>query len=677
MEPELKRRKSEDDDERVSLDDDILRAILLRTFASDHSNLRKSGRRIRNILDSYSFRKERGESGYAQVQVELLTPFEQYQEEYRREAEESDRVLRRTDSDFQDEYDNLGRKGEENETVLTETSFRILVDEITIKENVNIRMRLLPRLKGFHGRCDAISAELESMSVSLFTDKGQPLITSLKKALKLSKDNKKPLLYISEFELPDEYRSLDSLVAPEILRSILTQPALKDEWSLAIYTPYCEAQIAGSEAKEFHNRHRVQNLREPTAQELADEMRKRQRYEELTLQDMRQFFRVGFHQIKEQSVVNENTNFYVYVTLKDLQANPIRTKSQVLDMEIALPASELSTAESVGAEQLLALMRRHAPEVNNHLSVISKLQKSLPEQNRLIAECEDKMATCRAQLVERQSELSFLREVWADLADEDGSFDTAIRRLERSPVSVSFTGSIRSIASQNSRRAFGEMERELEDIIRETSKKLAEVTRILTDITHTSEAQISEANRELATKVAEIQNQISTILGNCQNPRQVVLQSNAFHACVFNLAKPILDILLDYLPDIDSKSAIINRLDQFGCTPLMIAAKTTGYRLGDDRGRKMIQFLLDLGADKDIIRSDDGLSCLGLFRKHYNQARTRDEEWLDMDSEIVRERARLAREEARRVEILLTPYRGATPADKALNPRNDDEVDDL
>ena len=60
----------------TSLCDDALSAVLLRTRASDHSSLRLVCKRIRDIIDSDQFRKERSIQGFAEVEVYLLSPFE-------------------------------------------------------------------------------------------------------------------------------------------------------------------------------------------------------------------------------------------------------------------------------------------------------------------------------------------------------------------------------------------------------------------------------------------------------------------------------------------------------------------------------------------------------------------------------------------------------------------------
>jgi hypothetical protein len=126
----------------TDLDEDILRAILVRTCASDHEALRQTCQRIRHTMDSFAFRKERCELGFAEVRCEILPPFEQYKldEGYNEEDEEEDRpVLCEADSSFQDNYDELGFKGDYGNHYIEH--FRVFVDGKQIQMKDRLRYR--------------------------------------------------------------------------------------------------------------------------------------------------------------------------------------------------------------------------------------------------------------------------------------------------------------------------------------------------------------------------------------------------------------------------------------------------------------------------------------------------------------------------------------------------------
>jgi hypothetical protein len=108
----------------LSLDDDALMAVLLRTRASDHPSLRLSCKRIRGIIDSFQFRKERSVQGSAEVNVELLSPFEQYKKtsSFREDPPSED------DDYFRDHYDELGFIYEYEDYYFETFCFRVFVD---------------------------------------------------------------------------------------------------------------------------------------------------------------------------------------------------------------------------------------------------------------------------------------------------------------------------------------------------------------------------------------------------------------------------------------------------------------------------------------------------------------------------------------------------------------------
>ena len=203
------------------LDDDSLHAILLRTQAADHPNLKLSCKRFNRVLNSVDFRKQRSCLGYAEVKVELLNPFEQYAIDYKAIMDDGgfygeyddNRPPSRSDEQFLEDFDRLGRKDQNGSHKFDTCDFRIFVDGVPLhkrrlgrdrlEEKMSLCIRTLPRKRSFHELCGIYSDELVRMGTSLFTNHGRPKANSIKKALQ-DNDNSRPILYISTFELPDQ-----------------------------------------------------------------------------------------------------------------------------------------------------------------------------------------------------------------------------------------------------------------------------------------------------------------------------------------------------------------------------------------------------------------------------------------------------------------------------------------
>jgi hypothetical protein len=117
---------------------------------------------------------------------------------------------------------------------------RILVDG---KVGGKVEVRLLPRFKGmdyFHRMRDSISADLEIVAHTFFTNSGKPRasVPSVHQALTAEKKSMSPLLYIDVFEVNVEYRTWPyTNMGARALQSLLTDTALAKGWSLVMYVP--------------------------------------------------------------------------------------------------------------------------------------------------------------------------------------------------------------------------------------------------------------------------------------------------------------------------------------------------------------------------------------------------------------------------------------------------------
>lgn len=326
-----------------SLDDDSLRAVLLRTRASDHPSLRLSCKRIRRVLDSVEYRKERSELGCAEVTVELLSPFEQYRREEENYRDTTTEPPTEYDKDFLENYDHLGYMGEYGDHNFGSSHIRVFVDDWALTQKLpnqkqnychefSLNVKLLPRRVSFYDCCDSHSGSLSSMALALFTNSGRPAVKSLKKAL-CENDNKLPLLFIEDFELPLEYRSTKSTVGPLIIQELLR--VFEDKYSLAIYIPFGSAQYNLDDI-ELKYRDPCRPGKEPTEEEIRSKQERRKRFRALTHKDMRQFFRAGFYQVNDSIILDNDTNYFVFIT-QQKAGQCILTEQQALDMPIAYP----------------------------------------------------------------------------------------------------------------------------------------------------------------------------------------------------------------------------------------------------------------------------------------------------------------------------------------------------
>jgi len=276
------------------LDKEALHAVLLRTRASDHKNLILCCKRFHRAIYSSKFKQARSDLGWAEVTAELLSPREMY--EMHRER---DPFFTFFDDGFE-EYDSLGQKQCDGCRVFVEAHFRVFVDSWPLhkcynpnRKNFELKIYFLPfdeleydEADSFYEVCDGCeSHDLVYASRNLFTFDGVPRSGDFKTGLLCTGYRMgPPLLYIEKFQLPIEYRSTSSTVAPMILQKILRP--LKDEFSVAIYFPSWEAQNRESQEHNTVGEHN----------------------QILQHQDMRQFFRAGFHQVRDAIITNDEMN---------------------------------------------------------------------------------------------------------------------------------------------------------------------------------------------------------------------------------------------------------------------------------------------------------------------------------------------------------------------------------
>lgn len=213
----------------LELNDDALRAVLVRTCASDHPNLRLTCSRVRDAIRTPAFHHERCETGFAEVDVTIMSPFELYQEQMGHDSETSE-----ADSRFKERFGEIGER--HPHFGYQQNKARIHVDG---KLAGKVSFHLLPRNNrniNFYTMCNYISRDVGTTGRVFFDSQGKPHLESVQKALE--NDSQTGFLYIESFEfVVPEYRSTTSRTGAKALRALLMDTSLKDRWSVAVYIP--------------------------------------------------------------------------------------------------------------------------------------------------------------------------------------------------------------------------------------------------------------------------------------------------------------------------------------------------------------------------------------------------------------------------------------------------------
>ena len=192
------------------LNDDTLRAVLIRCNLDDVPNLHRTCSRFNAVMKTPTYRRDRARINNAVVTaVKIMDPFEQYKTDddnaHKLISETGDEsvldpsvVFSRDDASFVRRYNQFGGQTGEYEGMDCCSRFQVFVDHTEIKmENLNIY--LIPRGSNanhlFFDMCDSIDPAMEEISLVCFNGKGNPRLRSLIDAI--PRHDKRPLLYIS------------------------------------------------------------------------------------------------------------------------------------------------------------------------------------------------------------------------------------------------------------------------------------------------------------------------------------------------------------------------------------------------------------------------------------------------------------------------------------------------
>lgn len=170
--------------------------------------------------------------------------------------------------------------------------------------------------------------------------------------------------------------------------------------------------------------------------------------------------------------------------------------------------------------------------------------------------------------------------------------------------------------------------------------------------------EVTEGREKVEDEIRDLNSQVKANIARlaADDEGTIIMESNALHACACNLETAYVEMLLEFVPN-SRKVRAINCVDQYGKTPLMTAASSLHFSDPEVRFQ-MCDKLIQLNADKNMT-DEAGRTALGHFRMS-DQSMSDFNNTFGMDPRGPREA-----EVSRRMETLLMPLMGPTPADAA------------
>jgi hypothetical protein len=635
----------------LDLNDDALRAILLRTCASDHTSLRQTCRRIREVLDSPLFAQQRCEECFVEVSVVMHTPWEQYSQDRNGESVSS------KDSCFVKNYDDLGYVEECYE--YTTFSGRILADG---RKAGDINATLLPRMRsrgGFHEMCDAKSGDTEALGVTFFNDRGKPRVKSVKDALG-KEIYRESLLYVDHFELQPEYRTTTT-VGTQALRYLLMEETLYDRWSIAMYVADSNAQLTKEDritARKIRSRDPHACLR-PTDEQLQEDRTWNKRLNTLSIIDMRQFLRSGFLQAKE--TVADSDCYYVFAVPSLLTENLEMSHDEALAIEVAEkppPPPE----PSADALILLGIMKDNCPRRKMLSDSIESWREPVAE-NRHMREMVEFLEEPRKMLTSvvdriktRANEVSSLFEVAENEGTDPSEKERAIQEIRSILTGLGFSEDTSNVTELKDKwKEILSRDESVQEVLKNMEVQRAGMEG---DFPLKQQHEITRLEQELCDLDARVRSEVSKLVD--ESGYDLILSSDSIHCCACNNLPLYVKLLLDFIPN-DKKNQAINKLDQHGSTPLMVAARRDNKESLDT-----CNLIISLGGDKSIVNAN-GLTALGSFRQSQKSSM---DFWTTTG--LISMKPATDNGTATAMEALLMPSNGPTDADNAVQEADEE-----
>jgi len=665
----------------LNLNNDALRAVLVRTCGSDHLNLCLTCSRIRDIIHSPEFRQERCETETAEISVKILSPFQLYQEQMGPSEDTNE-----TDDWFQERYNDFG--GRDPNYGYQDNRARIYVDgKLAGRTSFTLLPRDDPRVN-FHDMADSISQEIQETGCAFFDARGRPRVESVKQALK-NDDEKTAFLYINAFDfLAPEYQTTTTTGA-RALRILLTDTSLKDKWSVAAYIPDARSQFNPNDretesAMSFRQREHfmARMMQDSDVSDTESELNWQERRKDLNNLDMRHFFRAGFQQAKE--LVMDHNCAFVFAVRSFLQ-QPMISHEEAMTIEIAekpKPQHEPTKEE----KKMLKIMKRFCTQRREIDNARRQLQRPREEQ-AIYRYAQEKLAEAQRETQravdtanEEISTAENSRQVFTALLSASNAEETRHAMVLAAPGLNGDDIPQEAIEQQLARLQDENARQEMQQCLDSTNDLLSRMRRVLDTTLPNAVRQRQELERRLNVQIdeaieeqrennrqeardldARVRLQVSELVEKAGS--DIIQNSDALQACACNLQPNYIELLLSFVPDAKKVSAM-NSLDSHGETPLRIAALSGACSsLCPETRLQTCQKIIELGGDKNLTDSN-GLTALGKFRK---ADRCQRDFWGSCGVlNLTNPNYRAQVESAPALEELLRPVLGPTAADEAI-----------
>lgn len=678
------------------LDEDAMRAWLVRTQVSDHTNLRAACTRFQNIIDSDAFCRERIELGYVEAHAQLVTPFERYCRDFEDDDDDEDEEnwngmeqkprekkkpkKKKTvyDKKFLEMY---GEFGFNPEGTYEKCQARLKIDGRTAGK---AEFTLIPRNPRLQSTADALSADLVTVACYFFNRKGNPRLTSFQDAIREYRDqkNKKPMLYLDKFVVYDAKHRQTPELRAKLIRSLLNDTIIKNQFSVAIYIPESKPHFTPEDKNrrfqedslQLENMHAKMMgvVEEESPEERSSRTAWEKRLQMLRKHDMRPFLQAGFIQAKEL-LVEDNECFYVFAIPKMLR-KPMLSNAEISSLEILESPYQDDTEPRGDARKLLEILKDACGRRNEKVEHIASLRqimeaplthiRGLQESvNQLVRERQAEVAEYTAQLEERLNEFKQVIEndrqnleriksglvesrTQEQIAAQHEELSTKCRQLEAREEGIS------------------QLEESIEQARAHVSQQFIEEVAIRC-IQDQKQREIEAAERDLGEFDARIRDKVADLIQS--SSEKIILESYAMHVCAANSVPEYACMLLSFVPE-GEKQSYLNHTDNRGNTVLMVAAGSGLHGLTERL--ETCRALIELGADKNIVHAYNGRTALGMFWERLRESRYAANSMNLPSGYASRSQEQVQMEE--NIEKLLYPLDGETAEDAACFDSEDE-----
>jgi len=708
-----------------SLPQDILMSILCRVPAADHSSLRNTCKKFRQVIDSDDYATERATSNWAEVEARLISgeeiydrdPIDEYSDgdDDMTEEEKAEKRAREREEYIEENYSAIGHH--DREYGYDDVEIEIKVDGHVAGE---INLVIIPRNRNraFLEACDMHSSELQQVGCGLCDGQGRPKVGSIKQADIDGKANRGGYLHIKSVRINRKaYKKDDNTsIVAEAVRAALTVPELKGMWTLG--TAICDARVYGTAEEE--SKRREISRRERWGEETNTSLDRAQaeqdklivdRWDEYVMLDARTFLRAGYKQIPEVvGIINDQW----YFVLPDMLPDTILSNENAMAIKVHVPPNLPPEPTGVDKE-LFSIIKKAFNSRKWTMDKLTKDESSLTQNmiEQTVRTEDQNTATMISQYEEQGLEAMRIldqerEETCQDFAESRAQIETARKLMNENRDSILLARDDgrdqqwinkaesdiqkREAELVEDERVLAEGEEKLKACVLKAEKYKAEMESIYSAVktkqnTTTFEQRCAEKRNEMNQSINKKHEELrkddeklkADVTALINDKGASARNSFVLHCSTRFLRADWVDFLLKFLPS-DERVPAINDLDSSGCTPLHCALMGTPT-LQDERVYfDTARHLIELGADKNIT-DPWGLTPLGQYRrgvrslKEYYQAHTYMSSFQEHEDRFTLPET--WDEINLRFESLLKPERGETEADKdAKLQETDDEEED-